>query len=80
MDHAKHRQTSGVNQYVGGFPWLNPFTPKSDQFQISPAASPEILDYTVCRTLLYSDERLSYLPILATSLIHFIFRFGECPF
>ena len=37
----------------------NPFTPKSDQFQISPAASPEILCHRVWRTWLfitYSDE------------------------
>ena len=26
---------------------LNPFAPKSDQFQVSPAASPEILHHTV---------------------------------
>ena len=25
--------------------FVNPFTPKSDQFQIFPAASPEILHY-----------------------------------
>ena len=40
---------------------INPFTPKSDQSQISPAASPEILHHTVWRTWLfiaYSDERL----------------------
>ena len=39
--------------------FLNPFTPKSDQFQISPANSPEILHHTVWRTWLfiaYSDE------------------------
>ena len=39
---------------------LNPFTPESDQCQISPAASPEILHHTVRRTWLfiaYSDER-----------------------
>ena len=41
----------------------NPVTPRSDQFQISPSASPEILHHTVWRTWLfiaYSDERLSY--------------------
>ena len=44
-------------------PWKKvgyPFTPKSDQFQISPKASPEILNRTVWRTWLfiaYSDER-----------------------
>ena len=44
----------------------NPFIPKSDQFQISAAASPEILQHTVWRTWLfiaYSDERWLYLPI-----------------
>ena len=42
---------------------LNPFTPKSDQCQISPAASQEILHYTVRRTWLYiaySWERWVY--------------------
>ena len=40
--------------------YINPFTPKSDQCQISPAASLEILHHTVWRTWLfvaYSDER-----------------------
>ena len=39
---------------------LNPFTTKSDQSQISPAASPQIVHHTVWRTWLfiaYSDER-----------------------
>ena len=39
---------------------FNPFTPKSDQCQISPAASPEIYHHTVWRSWLfiaYSDER-----------------------
>ena len=38
---------------------VNPFPPESDHFQISPAASPEILHHTVWRTWLlvaYSDE------------------------
>ena len=42
---------------------LNPFIPKSDQFQISPAASPEILHHAVRRIWLfiaYLDERWSY--------------------
>ena len=53
---------------------VNPFTLKSDQFQISPAASPEILHPTVWRTWLfipYSEGRRSYVPILLSSLIHF---------
>ena len=39
---------------------LNPFTPESDQCQIFPAASPEIVHHTVSRTWLfiaYSGER-----------------------
>ena len=43
--------------------YINPFIPKSDQFQISPAASPAILHHTVWRTRLfiaYSDERWLY--------------------
>ena len=39
---------------------INPFTPKSDQCQISPAASPEILHHAVWRTWLfiaYSDKK-----------------------
>ena len=45
--------------------WIrrNPFTPKGDQCQISPAASPQILHHTVWRTWLfitYSDERWLY--------------------
>ena len=39
---------------------FNPFTPKSDQCQISPAASPIIVHHTVWRTWLFithSDER-----------------------
>ena len=33
---------------------FNPFTPKSDQFQISPAASPAILHHTVYKELGFS--------------------------
>ena len=32
-----------------------PFTPKGDQFQISPAAFPQILHHTVQRTWLFND-------------------------
>ena len=42
------------------WPIFNPFTPKSDQCQISPAALPEILHHTVWRACLfitYSHER-----------------------
>ena len=54
---------------------INPFTPKSDQCQISPAASPEILHHTVWRTwhfIAYLDARWLYyqfsLPHLYVSL------------
>ena len=43
--------------------FVNHFTPMSDQFQISPAASPEIVRHTVWRTwvfIAYSDERWLY--------------------
>ena len=49
---------------------VNPFTPKNDQFQISPAASLAILHHTVWRTWLfiaYSDERWFYYQF---SLLH----------
>ena len=59
-----HTQTKNIIiiilmlHYYGNI-MLNPFTPESDQFQISPAASPEILHHTVRRTWLfiaYSDS------------------------
>ena len=61
---------------------LYPFTTKSDQFQITPATSPEILHYAVWRTWLfiaYSDELWS-----CTANSHYITytllfeRLGEC--
>ena len=62
-------------------------TPKIDQFQISPAVSPEIsrkYHHTEWRTwvfVAYSDDRLlvGYL-ILTTSVINFLQRLGECTF
>ena len=63
---------------------LNPFIPKSEQVQISPAASAVILHYTVRRTWLFianSDQGRLYYKF---SLYHFISspykRLGECPF
>ena len=55
---------------------VNPFTPKSDQLQSSPAASPEILHHAVGRTWLSNLLRwkMIILPILTTSLIHFSFK------
>ena len=63
-----------VEEFMGI--WVfKPFTPKSDQCPISPAASREILHYTVWRTWLfiaYSDERWLYyqfsLPYLYISI------------
>ena len=56
----------------------NPFTPKSNQFQIFPAVSPEILHHTVWRMWLciaYSDWKMIILPILPHS-----YRLGEFTF
>ena len=62
----------------------NSFTPKSDQFQISPAASPETLHHTVWRTWLsiaYSDERWLYYQFSLPRLYTFpLGRLGECTF
>ena len=57
-----HRLVLNTSVLVEKFQ-LNPFTPKSDQYQISPPASPVILHHTVWRTWLfiaYSDERWLY--------------------
>ena len=54
-NHANHSMLSVMCLY--------PFTPKSDHFQISSTASPDILHHTVWRARLfiaYSDERLLY--------------------
>ena len=59
---------------------VNPFTPKSDQVQISHEASPEILHHTVWRTSLFivdSDWKKIIVPILTTSLIHFSLKGWE---
>ena len=58
----------------------NPLTPESDQCQISPVASPEILHHAVgFHSLL--RWKMIILPILTTLLIHFLFkRSGECSF
>ena len=59
--------------------YLNPFTPKSDQLQISPAASPERLHNTVWRTWLftaYSDERRLHHQ-LTTFPVHFSWKGWE---
>ena len=59
---------------------INPFTPKSDQCQISPAASPETLRHTVWRTWLfiaYSGERWLYYKYLLPHLYIFSLRGWE---
>ena len=60
--------------------FFSPFTPKSNQFQVVPAASPEIWYHTVWRTWLsiaYSDERWLHYQF---SLRHTFLskRLGEC--
>ena len=61
-----------------------PFLPKSDRFQISPAASPEILHHTVWRTwpfIAYWDGRWLCYQFLTTFHSHVSFkRLGECTF
>ena len=47
---------------------LNPFTPKSDKFQISPAASSEI--WRTWLFIAYSDERLLYHQFSLPHCIH----------
>ena len=53
---------------------INRFTAKSDQFQISPAALPEILHHSVKNLAFHSLLRWKMydyaLPILITSLMH----------
>ena len=80
-----HWSLSGVKGLNG---WENllfsPFTPQSDQCQISPAASPEILYHTVWRTWLfiaYSDERwLCYRFSLYLAYIFPLLRVGRMYF
>ena len=72
-----------LEQVVSGVA-VYPFTPKSDQCQISPAASPEILHHTVWRTWLfiaYSDERWLYYQFSRRFTNTVLFkRLGECIF
>ena len=58
---------------------FNTFTPKSDQFQISPVASPVIVHHTVWRTwisIAYSDWKMILVPVLTTSLIMYFLSLG----
>ena len=72
--HSGPSNRDGILHYWPRRTGINPFTPKSGQFQISPPASPEILHHTVWRTWLfiaYSYEGWSYhfsLPYLYISL------------
>ena len=56
---------------------LNPFTPKSDQFQISPAALQEILHHTVWRTWLTQMKDDYTANSLTTSPIQFSIKGWE---
>ena len=57
-------------KHPGQIVWFDPFTPKSNQFRISPAASPEI-QYNITQ---YEELFIAMvmLPVLNTSLIHYI--------
>ena len=64
-----------VEEFMGI--WVfKPFTPKSDQCQISPAASREILHYSVKNVAFHSLLRwkMIILPILTSLPIHFYWR------
>ena len=66
-----------------GSPCINPFTPKSDHLQNSPAASAEILHHTVWRTWLFiadSDERWLYYQFSLPHLHINFKRFGRMYF
>ena len=57
---------------------LCPVTPKSDQFLMSPTAAPEICHQTVWRTWLFiAYSKMTTLPILTTSRIHFSLKGWE---
>ena len=61
----------------------NPFTPKSEQFQISSAASPEISHHTVWRTWLfidYSDERWLHYQFAVPHLCIWLIKVGRMYF
>ena len=63
--------SGGENEQFWALPAdsFNPFTPKSDQVQISPVASTVILHHTVWRTWLfiaYSDWKMILVPVLTT--------------
>ena len=66
---APLRDEDGPLTQTRRFRVFNPFTPKSDQVQISPAASPEILHNRVWNMII--------LPILTTSLIRFSLKGWE---
>ena len=63
-----------------GIQRVNPFTPESDQSQISPPAPPEILHHTVRRTWLfiaYSDDKWSYYKFSLSHLCIFSLKGWE---
>ena len=83
-----------VQENFGPNPWksplnstcllFNPFTPESDQCQISPPAPSEILHHTSKENLAFHSLlrwKMIIIQILAISLMHFLFkRLGECTF
>ena len=78
-EERKNENMVGRAPFTLGW-YLNPFTPKSDQVQISPAASAVILHHTVWGIWLfipYSDEKWLYYQILIASLIHFCIKGWE---
>ena len=70
-------------EFLGDVLTFNPFTTRSDQSPISPAASPGILHHSMKNLAFHSllRRKMITLPILTTSPIHFsLGRLGECTF
>ena len=84
--HMQTAFTDGKSREVGNYKWVCRYSyllfhsHLSDQFQISPAASPEILHFTQYEAFGFSYlghgwEMMMILPTLTTSFIHF---FSKC--
>ena len=70
--HGNQIQTESVVQSTQAHT-INPFTPKSDEYQISPAASPENTTWNSMENLAFHSLlwwKMIILPILTTSAIH----------
>ena len=83
QQHQRHFIEGEQSNWPGLGKSFNPFTPKSGQFQNSPAASPEIWRHTVWRTWLfmaYSDERWLYYQFSQPHIYISLIRVGRMYF